>query len=64
MKIDVKLAVFAPDYMEIPVPQCVPFSLCPNKFAEWCTDCFKNATRVADRPYSLMEGLFSVLFHL
>ncbi|CAH8513382.1 unnamed protein product [Schistosoma mattheei] len=34
------------------------------KFAEWCTDCFKNATRVADRPYSLMEGLAGTLYFL
>ncbi|CAH8493546.1 unnamed protein product [Schistosoma turkestanicum] len=34
------------------------------KFAEWCTDCFKNATRVADCPYSLMEGLAGTLYFL
>nr|CAX74215.1 LanC-like protein 1 [Schistosoma japonicum] len=34
------------------------------KFAEWCTDCFKNATRVADCPYSLMEGLSGTLYFL
>ncbi|CAH8845663.1 unnamed protein product [Trichobilharzia szidati] len=34
------------------------------KFAEWCTDCFTNATRVADRPYSLFEGLAGTLYFL
>ncbi|GAA34582.2 LanC-like protein 2 [Clonorchis sinensis] len=34
------------------------------KFAEWCTDCFKNRTRVADRPYSLFEGLAGTLYFL
>lgn len=34
------------------------------KFAEWCTDCFKNRTRTADRPYSLFEGLAGTLYFL
>ncbi|CAH8625672.1 unnamed protein product [Dicrocoelium dendriticum] len=34
------------------------------KYAEWCTDCFKNRTRTADRPYSLFEGLAGTLYFL
>ncbi|CAH8539517.1 unnamed protein product [Schistosoma rodhaini] len=34
------------------------------KFAEWCTEYSKNATRIADRPYSLMEGLAGTLYFL
>ncbi|CAH8519720.1 unnamed protein product [Heterobilharzia americana] len=42
----------------------IPFMLSAYKFAEWCTDCFTNATRVADRPYSLFEGLAGTLYFL
>ncbi|KAF8572011.1 hypothetical protein P879_03379 [Paragonimus westermani] len=34
------------------------------KFGEWCTNCFENRTRIADRPYSLFEGLAGTLYFL
>ncbi|XP_072179333.1 lanC-like protein 2 [Diadema setosum] len=34
------------------------------KFAEWCMDYGKHGCRVADRPYSLMEGLAGTIYFL
>lgn len=42
----------------------IPYLHRACKFAEWCFDCGKHGCRVADRPYSLFEGLAGTAYFL